>query len=67
MISYTFYWKGGKREILKGSTAKNALKRAGYGDDAMSNMSVVMKGTDTSLKYYGGRWIKIKKEKSHER
>ncbi|WP_280412625.1 hypothetical protein [Nocardia asiatica] len=42
--SWTFYWLTGQREVLPGSTAADALNRAGYGAGAIRALDFFAEG-----------------------
>ena len=43
-MNYTFFWKDGKRETLKGSTPASAMNNAGYGAGALSALDFYESG-----------------------
>ena len=54
---FTFYWRGGSRQVLQGDTPTNALNEAGYGGGAIAGLDFYASGDCT--KY---TWNKNKRE-----
>jgi hypothetical protein len=59
--SYTLYWKKGKREILKGTTINDALRRGGYTPQEKSKIELFFKGVRNDYKFFKGKWVKVEK------
>ena len=55
---YTFYWLDGKRQVLPGSDAADALNRAGYGAGALRALDFHAKGDNDEYAWIDGRWRK---------
>lgn len=58
MQNYTFYWKNGKRQVLKGTTVADALRRAKLTPEAVSNAEYWFKGIRNDYKFIKGKWVK---------
>lgn len=43
---FTFYWRDGKRQLLNGRDAADALNRAGYGHGALRALDFYAPGVD---------------------
>lgn len=48
---FTFFWRDGKREVLAGSDAADALSRAGYGGGALRALDFHAKGDNDEYEY----------------
>jgi hypothetical protein len=46
MKAYTFYWKSGRREVLKGEDIADALINAGYSAIVLDNLSFYFPGAN---------------------
>ena len=46
MKTFTFFWRTGEREILKGDTAANALMISGYGHGALRALDFYAEGSN---------------------
>ena len=44
MKDFTFYWRTGKREVLQGETALDAVRNAGYGSGALRALDFISEG-----------------------
>lgn len=55
---YTFFWKNGDRDVLKGSTPADALNNAGYGAGALGALDFYMIGDNTEYEFANNEWIK---------
>lgn len=55
---FTFFWKDGKRDVLKGINAALALKSAGYSGGAIAALDFYSEGDDDGYRWDGQKWIK---------
>jgi hypothetical protein len=44
MNTYTLFWRDGKREVVHGTTAADAMNRAGYGAGALPALDFHARG-----------------------
>jgi hypothetical protein len=58
MQKYTFYWKNGKRRVLRGTTTTDALRRADLAPEAINKVEMVFKGDNKEYKWLNNRWVK---------
>lgn len=56
---FTFYWGGGKREILIGETVSDAANRAGYGNGALAALDFFAEGAEEDYEWLDGDWRKL--------
>ncbi len=54
----TVYWLDGTREVLEGTSAGDALQRAGYGHGALPVLDFIANGEDDRYVWKDGRWVK---------
>ena len=57
MNTYTFYWKGGTREVLKGDTPEDAAAKAGYNQGNIPALDFYVDGLDNNYTF-NGKWIR---------
>lgn len=49
MAQFTLYWLTGKRELVTGKTAQDAMTKAGYGHGALPALDFCRPGKDYSF------------------
>jgi hypothetical protein len=61
LLTFTLYWRSGKREIIKGYDIADAMRRAGYGNSALIALDFHAKGDNTEYQWNREerRWEKI--------
>lgn len=59
-MKFTYFWLTGKKEVLVGESASDALNKAGYSEGALRALDFYVKGDDDSYKWSEDNhsWIK---------
>ncbi len=56
-MKFTFYWLDGKRDVLQGEDAADALNSAGYGAGVLRALDFYATGDDKRYKWNGKAWV----------
>lgn len=56
MKTFTFFWLGGKRDVLPGETPEDAMNKAGYGQGALKALDFHAEGDNQQYEWSGNSW-----------
>jgi hypothetical protein len=56
ILTFTFFWTSGQREVLRGTSAADAAMRAGYGQGAIYALDFHAKGDNDEYEFKDGKW-----------